>query len=74
MSGSFNLQFWHGVPAVDSWQELFEKPNIVRMLPPNEFIEANRVLKGEMNVRFNVTILWHETHYHGCPYVRNPAT
>ena len=68
MSGKFNLAFYHGVPALDSWQALFERQNIVRMLPPNELNEANRVLKGEMNERFNVTIRWHESHYDGCPY------
>ena len=64
----FKLKLWHGVPAVDAWQALFERQNIVRMLPPNEFDEATRVMKGEMNERFNVTIRWHESHYDGCPY------
>ena len=69
MSGNFNLKFWHGVPAVDSWQALFKNQNIVRMLPPNELDEANRVIRcGDMNTRFNVTIRWHESHYDGCPY------
>ena len=36
MSGKFNVTFWHGVPAVDSWQALFKGQNIVRMLPQNE--------------------------------------
>merc|ERR1712122_104632 len=74
MSGAFNLKLWHGVPAVDSWQELFKKQNIVRRLPPNEFDEANRVINGgEMNERFNVTIRWHESHYDGCPYLCGTA-
>ena len=74
MSGDFNLKFWHGVPAVDSWQALFKRQNIVRMLPQNEFDEANRVINGgEMNERFNVTIRWHESHYDGCPYLRGTA-
>ena len=73
MSGDFNLKFWHGVPAVDSWQALFKRQNIVRMLPQNELDEANRVIKGEMNERFNVTIRWHESHYDGCPYLCGTA-
>ena len=71
MSGPFNLRFYHGVPAVDSWKELFQSHNIVMMLPPNEFEEANRVIDDvEANVRFNVTIRWHESHYQGCIYQR----
>ena len=71
MSGPFNLRFYHGVPAVDSWKELFQSHNIVRMLPPNEFEEANRVIADvEANARFNVTIRWHESHYQGCLYQR----
>ena len=73
MSGDFNLKFWHGVPAVDSWQALFKRHNIVRMLPQNELDEANRVIKGEMNERFNVTIRWHESHFDGCPYLCGTA-
>ena len=73
MSGDFNLKFWHGVPAVDSWQALFETKDIVRVLPQNEMNEANRVIKGEMNERFNVTIRWHESHYDGCPYLCGTA-
>ena len=42
MSGGFNLKFWHGVPAVDSWEALFKRQNIVRVLPQNEFDEAKR--------------------------------
>ena len=42
---------------------------IVRMLPPNELDEANRVIEGEMNGRFNVTIRWHESHWEGCPHL-----
>ena len=58
------MRFYHGVPAVDSWKELFQSHNIVRMLPPNEFEEANRVIADvEANVRFNVTIRWLESHY-----------
>ena len=69
MSGHFNLNFYHGVPAVDSWKQLFQSQNIVRMLPPNELEEANRVFDDvEANVRFNVTIRWHESHYKGCSY------
>ena len=57
MSGNFNLTFWHGVSPVDSWQALFERPSIVRMLPQNELGEAKRVIMtGEMNERYNVTI------------------
>ena len=57
MSGNFNFKFWHGIPAVDSWQALFDRQNIVRKLPQNEFGEANRVIDGiEMNERFTVTI------------------
>ena len=59
MSGDFNLKFWHGVPAVDSWQALFKRQNIVRMLPQNELDEANRVIKGEMK--------------DGCPYLCGTA-
>ena len=71
MSGPFNLRFYHGVPAVDSWKQLFQSQNIVRMLPPNEFEEANRVIADvEANLRFNVTIRWHESHYQGCIYHR----
>ena len=68
MSGEFNMAFYHGVPAVDSWQELFKRQNSVRELPQNEMQEADRVIKGEGNERFNVTIRWHEQHYDGCPY------
>ena len=39
MSGDFNLKFWHGVPAVDSWQALFKTQNIVRKLPQNDFFQ-----------------------------------
>ena len=42
MSGGFNLKFWHGVPAVDSWEALFKRQNIVRMLRQNELGEAKR--------------------------------
>ena len=63
------MRFYRGVPAVDSWKELFQSHNIVRMLPPNEFEEANRVIDdADANVRFNVTICWHELHYNGCLY------
>ena len=73
MSGDFNLKFWHGVPPADSWQALFQRQNIVRKLPPNESEEAIRVIKGEMNERFNVTIRWHESHFDGCPYLCGTA-
>ena len=73
MSGDFNFNFWHGVPAVDSWQALFKRQNIVRNLPQNEFDEANRVIKGEMTERFNVTIRWVESHYKRCPYQPKPV-
>lgn len=63
MSGAFNLMFLHGVPAVDSWEALFKTPIIVRTLPQNEFDEANRVIHGDENERYNVTIRWHESHY-----------
>ena len=70
MSGNFNLNFWHGVPAVDSWPALFKSQNIVRMLPQNELDAANKVFDGvDMSDRFNVTIRWHESHYDGCPYL-----
>ena len=70
MSGNFNLEFLHGVPAVDSWQALFKTQNIVRELPQDEFDEANRVINGgEMSGIFNVTIRWHESYYDGCPYL-----
>ena len=63
------MRFYHGVPPVDSWKQLFQSKNIVRMLPPNELEEANRVIHDvEANVRFNVTIRWHELHYKGCSY------
>ena len=68
MSGNFNLTFYHGVPAVDSWQALFKRRNIVRMLPQNEMNEAIKVMQGDMDERYNVTIRWHESHYDGCPY------
>ena len=74
MSGAFNLMFWHGVPAVDTWKGLFSRQNIVRNLPRNEFDEANKIIDGaEMNVRFNVTIRWHESHYADCPYLCGTA-
>ena len=74
MSGEFNLNFWHGVPAVDSWQALFKTQNIVRKLPQHEVDEANRVINGgEMNERFNVTVRWHESRYDGCPYLCGTA-
>ena len=69
MSGEFNVSFFHGVPPVDSWPDLFQRRNIVRKLPPNELDEAYRVIQGEMNERFNVTIRWHESHFDGCPYL-----
>ena len=73
MSGAFNLTFLHGVPAVDSWEALFKTQNIVRNLPQNEFDEANRVIHGDENERYNVTIRWHESHYPKCPYLCGPA-
>ena len=55
MSGLFNLNFYHGVPPVDEWRQLYQKPNMVRMLPQNEFDEAKRVINGGgLNKRFNV--------------------
>ena len=64
---------YHGVPAIDSWPELFNRQNIVRMLPDNELDEAIRVIEGEMSERFNVTIRWHESHFEGCPYCCDTA-
>ena len=74
MSGTFNEKLLHGVPPVDSWRDLFNKQNIVRQLPQNEFDEANRVIaEGAMNERFIVLIRWHESHYEGCPYLCGTA-
>ena len=72
MSGQFNLKFYHGLPAVDSWQTLFRREKIVRMLPKNEMDEASKVINGVvMNEdRYNVNIRWHELHYDGCPRMK----
>ena len=51
----------------------FQKQYIVRKLPPDELAEAEKVINGTMDERFNVTIRWHERHYNGCPYVCDTA-
>ena len=59
MSGELNLQFYHGIPAVETWQELFKTQNIARHLPQDEFDEAKSVIDGtnaHIHERFNVTI------------------
>ena len=70
-SGHFNLHFYHGVPAVESWIQLIQNPTLARSLPPNELAAATRIIDvaDEVDVRYNVTIRWHEAHYVGCPYV-----
>lgn len=69
MPGAFNLTFLHGVPAVDSWEALFQTQNIVRNLQQHEFDEANKVIHGDENEIYNVTIRWHESHHPTCPYL-----
>ena len=41
--GGLNLQFYHGISAVETWPELFQRQNIVRHLPQEELDEANSV-------------------------------
>ena len=70
MSGTFNLDFWHAVPAVESWRTLLHGLRTVRRLPEDELAEADKVFQdSEMKIRYNVTIRWHESHYNGCPYL-----
>ena len=70
-SGHFNLHFYHGVPAVASWIQLIHNSTLARRLPPDELAAATRIIDvaDEVDVRYNVTIRWHEAHYVGCPYV-----
>ena len=46
MSGTFNLDFWHAVPAVESWKTLLHGLRTVRRLPEDKFAEANKVFQA----------------------------
>jgi hypothetical protein len=73
MSGQFNNVFYHGVPPVSTWPELFEmSERNVRTLPPHEMNAAEAVMAMKsVLVRFNVTIRWHQTHNWPCPFRYN---
>ena len=74
MSGEFNKQFYHGVPAVKTWVTLFLSQNIVRDLTTDERNKAEEVLRNlQMNIRYNVTIRWHERQHPHCPYSHGTA-
>ena len=74
MSGEFNKQFYHGVPALNTWETLCLSPNIVRKLTTDESNAAREVQNNlQMDTRYNVTIRWHERHHAHCPYRHGTA-
>ena len=68
MSGEFNMKFFHGVPHMNKWKDLWHQSNIVRHLSNEEMQQACELLaQAQCDVRYNATIRWHEHHYEKCP-------
>ena len=69
MSGTFNTTYWHGIPPMNSWRELFKKDNIVRNLSPDERAAAFELLdQSQVPIGYHAIIGWHQKHRYDCPF------
>lgn len=74
MAGNFQNEFWHGVPARETWEALCQSSMFISM---QEWEQKQGMLsevqrhktcgRSEKDLRFNCTLRWKNTQFYGCP-------